>query len=158
MEQRIKWYYDNEKNFGEKAKQYISVLIKESSDEQFLQVARLKIKDPFVCLLLSILAGFIGSDRFYLGGKKNIIVGILKLFSLGGFFIMWIIDTVTAVKRTKMQNNKAVLDILNPQLSYEVFVNDTNAYVNSVNKTGNAVMKAADILNANNSRNQPPFR
>lgn len=133
-------------------------MIKDSSDEQFLQITRLKIKDPFVCLLLALFAGFIGVDRFYLGGKKNIIIGIFKLFSLGGFFIMWLIDIVTAVKKTKMQNNKAVLDILNPQLSYEIFVNDANAYVNSVNKTGNAVNKVADILNANNSRNQPPLR
>ena len=42
-------------------------------------------------LILSILLGEIGVDRFYAG---KIGTGILKLITFGGFFIWWIIDII----------------------------------------------------------------
>ena len=47
-----------------------------------------------VALILSILLGTIGVDRFYLG---KIGTGILKLVSFGGFGIWWIIDIILIV-------------------------------------------------------------
>ena len=44
-----------------------------------------------VALLLSILFGFIGADRFYAG---RIGLGVLKLITVGGFFLWWLIDIV----------------------------------------------------------------
>jgi len=40
---------------------------------------------------LSVLLGIWGVDRFYLG---NIGLGILKLLSVGGFLVWWIVDIV----------------------------------------------------------------
>ena len=48
-------------------------------------------KDWLVTLLLSILVGTLGVDRFYLG---YIGLGILKLVTAGGCGIWWIIDIV----------------------------------------------------------------
>nr|CDJ87240.1 TM2 domain containing protein [Haemonchus contortus] len=42
-------------------------------------------------LLLSIFLGFLGIDRMYLGYYA---VGIIKMFSLGGLFVLWLIDVV----------------------------------------------------------------
>lgn len=41
--------------------------------------------------MLSLLAGFLGADRFFTG---RWVTGVLKLISLGGFGIWWIADLV----------------------------------------------------------------
>lgn len=50
-----------------------------------------KGKEWLVALLLSILLGTLGVDRFYLG---YIGLGILKLITAGGFGIWWLIDVI----------------------------------------------------------------
>ncbi len=48
-------------------------------------------KDWLVALLLSILVGTLGVDRFYLG---YVGIGILKLVTVGGCGIWWVVDIV----------------------------------------------------------------
>jgi len=50
-----------------------------------------KPKKWLVALLLSILLGSLGVDRFYIG---YIGTGILKLITFGGFGIWWLIDLI----------------------------------------------------------------
>lgn len=42
-------------------------------------------------LIMSIFFGSLGVDRFIMG---KVGTGILKLFTLGGFFIWWLIDLI----------------------------------------------------------------
>jgi TM2 domain-containing membrane protein YozV len=59
-------------------------------------------KSFLVALLLSILVGQLGVDRFYLG---YIGLGILKLLTAGGCGIWWIIDIILiATKQLKDVN------------------------------------------------------
>lgn len=48
-------------------------------------------RNYFIALLLSIFVGQLGVDRFYLG---KIGTGLLKLLTVGGFGLWWIIDIV----------------------------------------------------------------
>ena len=41
--------------------------------------------------MLSFFVGLLGADRFYLG---YYFLGFLKLFTVGGFFVWWIIDFI----------------------------------------------------------------
>lgn len=44
-----------------------------------------------VAVILSVLIGSLGIDRFYMG---YVLLGILKLITLGGCGIWWIIDLI----------------------------------------------------------------
>jgi TM2 domain-containing membrane protein YozV len=49
------------------------------------------MKSKTTALILSILLGSIGVDRFYLGYTG---LGIVKLLTAGGFGIWWLIDII----------------------------------------------------------------
>lgn len=51
-------------------------------------------KDWMVTLILAILVGTLGIDRFYSG---SIMLGVLKLVTLGGLGIWWLIDLIMLV-------------------------------------------------------------
>jgi TM2 domain-containing membrane protein YozV len=55
---------------------------------------RLSEKSWLATLLLSIFLGEFGIDRFYLG---KIGTGILKLITVGGFGLWWLIDLILVI-------------------------------------------------------------
>ena len=61
------------------------------------ELQRRKPRKWSTALLLSIFLGFWGVDRFYLG---YILYGIIKFFTVGGFFVWWIIDIVRIASNT----------------------------------------------------------
>jgi TM2 domain-containing membrane protein YozV len=60
-------------------------------------------KDPAVSLVLSLYLGYLGVDRFYLG---QVVLGILKLITVGGLFIRYIVDWFLIMGATRRANVK----------------------------------------------------
>ncbi|MDR0840781.1 MAG: TM2 domain-containing protein [Christensenellaceae bacterium] len=60
------------------------------------------MKSKTTTLIISILLGEIGIDRFYLGYTG---LGIIKLITAGGFGIWWIIDIIL-IATGKMKDAK----------------------------------------------------
>jgi len=59
-------------------------------------------KNFLTALLLSIFVGSLGIDRFYLG---YIGLGILKLLTLGGCGVWWLIDLILIASRNLKDAN-----------------------------------------------------
>lgn len=55
-----------------------------------------------ICLLFALIGGIIGFDRFYLGHR---VLGILKLFTFGGFFMWYFLDIVLAILNVHKDSN-----------------------------------------------------
>jgi len=60
-----------------------------------------QFKDPTMALILSVLVGSLGIDRFYIG---DVGLGIGKLLTCGGAYIWWLIDIFMITDATKRKN------------------------------------------------------
>lgn len=58
-------------------------------------------KDPTIALIISLVAGYFGIDRFYLG---DIGMGVFKLLTAGGCGIFYIVDFFLIMGRAKTVN------------------------------------------------------
>lgn len=77
------------------------------SDQEFL-VNSIKLKDPTVALVLSLFFGGLGIDRFYNG---QTLLGLLKLLTLGGFFIWTIVDLFLIMGAVRTKNCEQLMSI-----------------------------------------------
>jgi len=70
-------------------------------DSKFVLLQSLNYKDPILILVLSIVVGTLGVDRFLLGQTG---LGVLKLLTCGGLGIWWIVDLFLVMDMAKEQN------------------------------------------------------
>lgn len=70
-------------------------------DDRWPQLQMLQLKDPTILLIVSLLGGELGIDRFMLGDTG---LGIVKLITCGGFGIWFIIDWFLIMPATKERN------------------------------------------------------
>jgi len=54
-----------------------------------------------ICLIMSVIFGGLGVDRFMMG---KIGTGILKLITFGGFGIWWLIDLILIATKHKFKD------------------------------------------------------
>jgi TM2 domain-containing membrane protein YozV len=64
-----------------------------------------ELKDPTIILIVSVIVGGLGIDRFILG---DIGIGIGKLLTGGGCGIWWLIDLFLITNRTKEVNYQKI--------------------------------------------------
>ncbi len=67
----------------------IRELLITADESKWIMIQTLQFKDPATCLIISILGGSLGIDRFYLGDTG---LGIGKLLTCGGLAIWAIVD------------------------------------------------------------------
>lgn len=72
-------------------------------DDKVYILHSLNLQDPLVMLIVSILVGTLGVDRFILG---DIGMGILKLLTGGLCGILWLIDIISIQSKTYDYNYK----------------------------------------------------
>lgn len=66
------------------------------------------LKSPLVSLVLSLVLGVYGIDRFYIGDTT---MGILKLVTCGGLGIWTVIDWFLIMDATKQKNAEKLMQI-----------------------------------------------
>ncbi len=87
----------------------IRTKLENMSDDSFAMLQAIELKDPSIVLIVSILLGTLGIDRFLIG---DIGMGVLKLLTCGLCGILTIIDWFLIMKRTKAKNLEKILAIL----------------------------------------------
>jgi TM2 domain-containing membrane protein YozV len=75
--------------------------LEQIDDNKFMVLQSVQLKDPTTLLIISILLGAYGVDRFMLGDTG---LGVAKLLTAGGCGIWAIIDWFTVQDRTRQLN------------------------------------------------------
>ena len=88
-------------------REYISELalivssIEEEKRNEFITQYNARAHNPTVIFGLSIFLGYIGVDRFFLG---QTLLGILKLITLGGLQIWYLVDLFLVASAARKRN------------------------------------------------------
>lgn len=100
---------NNIHKFPTKERDNIIIKCEQVSDNQTIEIDNLKLLSTKLILIISIFFGFLGIDRFILNDK---ILGIGKLFTLGGFGFWAILDWFFISDRTRDINYTRFLNFL----------------------------------------------
>lgn len=99
----------NQKNFDTAAIPMIKDKLLALDDDKFMMLSSAEFKNPTTLLIVSLLAGEFGVDRFILGDTG---MGVLKLLTAGCFGVLTIIDWCTITKKTKEKNLEEFMKIV----------------------------------------------
>lgn len=95
------WLKSNQKFFPSEKIVLIREKLYKLTDDKFSMVSCVELKDPTTLLLVSILVGGLGIDRFLL---KDTGMGVLKLLTGGGCGLLWLIDCFSIQNKTRELN------------------------------------------------------
>ena len=100
---------ENQKKFNTMDLMAIKEHLDKMSDKQLYMLNSMDFKDPTISLLLSVIVGGFGIDRFYIGDTG---LGVLKLLTGGGLGVWWIVDMFVITGKTKTNNIKDFHEVL----------------------------------------------
>lgn len=75
-------------------------------DYNVASILMARFKDSTLALILSVLVGSLGIDRFYIG---DVGLGVGKLLTCGGAYIWWIVDLFMIQDATRRKNLEMLL-------------------------------------------------
>lgn len=87
----------------------ISEALKLTADDHAQVAVSYPYKDPTIAIILSVILGSLGVDRFYVG---DILLGILKLITAGGCGIWWFVDLFLIMGATRRKNYESILHLI----------------------------------------------
>ena len=96
----------NAKYFESHQLQTIRNLLLQTDESKWPNITSMQFKDPTTILIVSLLAGSLGIDRFMIGDTG---IGIGKLLTCGGFGIWAIIDWFLIMGSTREKNLQNLL-------------------------------------------------
>lgn len=88
---------------------YIRERLIAMDDSKWVMISTLQLKDPTTSLIISILAGSLGIDRFLIGDTG---MGIGKLLTCGGLGIWAIVDWFLIQGATREKNMQKIQTLL----------------------------------------------
>ncbi len=91
----------NGKYFESYRLNHIRGRLQEMDENQFFRVQSQSYKDPMMILVVSLLVGSLGIDRFLIG---EVGLGIAKLLTCGGLGIWYIVDWFLIMGATRDKN------------------------------------------------------
>ena len=108
--QKVDMYLmNNSKYFQAQHLTYIREQLTNADESKWAMINSLELKDPTMILIVSILAGSLGIDRFLIGDTG---MGVGKLLTCGGLGIWAIIDWFVIQDATKKKNMEKLQQIL----------------------------------------------
>lgn len=91
----------NAKYFGSNQLAFVRERLLSVENEKWPMITTVQLKDPTISLIISIVAGTLGIDRFIIG---DIGLGIGKLLTCGGLGIWTVIDWFFIQSATRDKN------------------------------------------------------
>ena len=88
---------------------FIRDMMLKADDSKFLNVQTISLKDPTTRLIVSLLAGSLGVDRFLLGDTG---LGVGKLLTCGGLGIWAVVDWFMVMGRARELNYELLMRAL----------------------------------------------
>ena len=103
------WLAANRQKFTTQHLAIIHNRMEKMDDDRLMVISAVPLKNPYLMLLVTVLAGIVGVHRFLL---DEIGMGIFELLTFGLCGILWIIDLFIIVKKTKEYNYTYLLPYL----------------------------------------------
>lgn len=109
-QQKIDMYLmTNAKYFESHQIDYVRQLLENADNTKFPIVQSVNLKDPTIMLIISLLAGGLGIDRFMVG---DVGLGVAKLLTCGGLGIWALVDLFLIMGRAREVNFNNVQTVL----------------------------------------------
>ena len=103
------WITINAKYFPTEQVQYIRQRLEALPEQQLSMLYSISFQDPTMLLIISLLGGTLGIDRFLLG---QIGLGVGKLLTCGGCGIWSIVDLFLIMDATRQSNAQKLFAVI----------------------------------------------
>lgn len=97
------------KYFPEERFADVKTILENMSEDKQATLAMAEFRDPTISLIISLLGGGLGIDRFYIGDTG---LGIAKLLTCGGLGIWSIIDWFLIMSAVREKNFQKLLALV----------------------------------------------